>query len=49
MINPIKFFKILEYKINKYDKLFSNPFVYNKPKVTVLWIEEYDGERNDSY
>lgn len=33
------FFKILNRKINSYDKITSNPFLY-KRKVIVVWVED---------
>ena len=33
-------FKTLNYKINKYDKLFSNPFIKTKTSVTLVWVED---------
>lgn len=33
------FFKILNRKINKYDKLASNPFL-NHDKVIIIWVDE---------
>ena len=35
------FFKILNRKINKYDKIATNPFCSDK-KVVIVWIEEAD-------
>lgn len=35
------FFKILNRKISKYDKIASNPFCRDK-KVVIVWIEETD-------
>jgi len=39
------FFKILNRKINQYDKIATNPFT-NPQKVIVIWIE--DGEVPES-
>ena len=33
------FFKILKRKINKYDKITSNPFLNNK-QVIIIWVED---------
>ena len=35
------FFKILNRKINKYDKLASNPFL-NPRNVIIVWVEDAD-------
>ena len=40
------FFKILNRKINKYDKMATNPFT-NLQKVVVIWIE--DGEFSEKH
>ena len=34
------FFKILKNKINKYDKMASNPFT-RPQKIVVVWIEDF--------
>jgi len=40
------FFKILNRKINKYDKLASNPFL-NPKDVVIIWVDESDVCRNE--
>ena len=35
-----KFFKILNKKIEKYDKMTSNPFMRSKVPITLVWIED---------
>ena len=35
------FFKILSRKVNKYDKITSNPFCKDR-KMIIIWIEESD-------
>lgn len=39
------FFKILKRKINKYDKIASNPFLNNK-HVIIIWVEENENAPN---
>ena len=45
----VKFFKILNKKIEKYDKMASNPFTMPQP-IILIWVEEdlenQDGERS---
>ena len=44
-MNINSFFKILNRKINKYDKMATNPFIDSK-RFVVVWIEEsYDNEQ----
>ncbi len=40
------FFKLLNRKINKYDKLTQNPFSIPQP-VVVIWVEENPLETRD--
>ena len=40
-----QFFKILNKKINKYDKLTSNPFTIPQP-ITLIWFEDNEKENN---
>ena len=35
-----KFFKILNKKIEKYDKMTSNPFVRPNSPITLVWVED---------
>ncbi len=35
-----RFFKILNHKINKYDKFASNPFRQVNMPVTIIWMED---------
>ena len=37
------FFKILNKKIEKYDKMASNPFTQPQP-IIIVWIEDIDSE-----
>ena len=39
------FFKILNRKINKYDKIATNPFCSDK-KVIIVWVEESDDKEH---
>ena len=41
-----KFFKILNYKINKYEKIVSNPFLQTRIPITLVWVED-DTRNND--
>ena len=41
-----QFFKILNRKINKYDKLTSNPFTISQP-ITLIWIEDNCNNKKD--
>lgn len=36
------FFKLLNRKINKYDKLASNPFESTPINITLVWVDESD-------
>ena len=36
-----KFFRILNKKIEKYDKMASNPFYHTKVPITLVWVEDY--------
>ena len=40
-MNVNSFFKILNKKIDMYDKAATNPFV-DKKRIIVIWVEEYD-------
>lgn len=40
-----KFFKILNRKIEKYDKLTSNPFTIPQP-ITLIWVEDVEKEES---
>ena len=42
-----QFFKILNRKINKYDKLTSNPFTIPQP-ITLIWVEDNEKENKDT-
>lgn len=42
------FFKLVNRKINKYDKAASNPFEPAPLTITLVWIEEDKSERNCS-
>ena len=46
MKNLSSFFKILNRKINKYDKLATNPFT-NPKKIVVIWIEDSNNKNID--
>ena len=37
------FFKILNKKIEKYDKMASNPFTQPQP-IIIIWVEDIDSE-----
>jgi len=40
-MKAIDFFKTLNAKINKYDKMVSNPFIKPRDtKITLIWIED---------
>ena len=39
-MKAVNFFKLLNQKINKYDKLASNPFESKPIKITLIWVEE---------
>ena len=39
-MKPTDFFKTLNYKINKYDKIVTNPFDGIKQPYTLIWIED---------
>ena len=41
------FFKILNKKIEKYDRLYSNPFTRPQP-ITIIWVQETDEETQPS-
>ncbi len=47
-MNINSFFKVLNKKINNYDKIAINPFI-DKNKMVIVWIEEcnYDNLSND--
>lgn len=45
-MKAINFFKILNKKIEKYDKLASNPFIEKRPFI-IIWVEE--AELKNSY
>lgn len=47
-MNVNSFFKILNRKINNYDKLAVNPFI-DKHKMVIVWVEESDSEDFNSY
>ena len=40
-----KFFKILNKKIEKYDKMASNPFTMPQP-IILIWVEDGDSKEN---
>ena len=42
-----QFFKILNRKINKYDKLTSNPFTIPQ-SITLIWVEDNEKEDKDT-
>ena len=42
-----KFFKILNKKIEKYDKMTSNPFTRPNVPITLVWIEDSKCEKNN--
>lgn len=42
-----QFFKILNRKINKYDKLTSNPFTIPQ-QITLIWVEDTRKDNNIS-
>ena len=42
------FFKILNKKIEKYDKMATNPFLEPQP-IVLVWIEESSIDENKSY
>ena len=43
------FFKILNRKIEKYDKIASNPFITPKP-IILIWVEEdYDADNDKTF
>lgn len=41
------FLKLLNRKINQYDKLASNPFLNNPVSVTIVWVEDESGENQE--
>lgn len=43
-MKDFQFFKILNSKINKYDKLASNPF--ENKRLVVVWVEEPDENKS---
>lgn len=47
MKNLSSFFKILNKKINKYDKLATNPFTHPK-RIVVIWVEDNDIQNFDT-
>ena len=40
------FFKILNKKIEKYDKIASNPFLKPQP-IVLIWVEDVESEEKD--
>ena len=40
------FFKILNKKIEKYDKIASNPFLKPQP-IVLIWVEDVESEEMD--
>ena len=42
------FFKILNRKIEQYDKLASNPFEQPQP-IVLIWIEDIENEKNEDF
>ena len=41
-----KFFRVLNKKIEKYDKMASNPFFKARVPVTIVWIEDFAPKQN---
>ncbi len=44
----VNFFKILNKKIEKYDKATSNPFKRANMPITLIWIEDVKLNNNDN-
>lgn len=42
------FFKLLNRKINKYDKAVSNPFEATPLTITLIWVEENNNEKDNN-
>ena len=43
------FFKLLNKKIKEYDKMTSNPFDVTTKRVTVIWVEGVNDNRDGEY
>lgn len=38
----LTYFKLLKRKIDKYDRLASNPFTRTREEVTIIWVEDFE-------
>ena len=44
----LSFFKLLNKKINKYDKYASNPFSKTNEGITIVWVENNNNNNNNN-
>lgn len=42
----VSFFKTLNHKIEKYEKLTTNPFEFPQP-ITLIWVEDVQNVKNN--
>lgn len=44
----LKFLKLLQNKINKYDRISTNPFGKMPISITLIWVEESENIKNQN-